>query len=43
MAEVREITILAVYLFILALSAARLLPAGAGKGHVMRRFRVAER
>ena len=40
MAEVREITILAVYLFILALSAARLLPAGAGKGHVMRRFRV---
>ena len=40
MAEVREITILIVYLFILALSAARLLPSGAGKGRVMRRFRV---
>ena len=36
----KEITILALCLFILALSVARFLPSGAGKGHVMRRFRV---
>lgn len=40
MGEVREITILAVYLFILLLTAARFLPAGRGTGRVMRRFRV---
>lgn len=40
MEEMKEITILAVYLFILLLTAARFLPGGKGKGRVMRRFRV---